>query len=444
LALDGEGEERLAKTSAKETRLLYPPSLWPDPARAFWNAFPPESVLAEPYAQSIPVTEWSKLGSHGILLTRLTWLESVPLDAKRLLELSTDIDPEGEHTPTASETVEVGCLALVGTGDFGDALRKSKRRASRFLRFVLEHVSRTDASWKKRVSVPCSCGKTHTVIPCSWLAWMRRTQWVPRGDLADPISTESLARLTSADPDLAALVTSADAQEFLDALGINVLEQTLLLRSESERADIRQKLARLTRSLAKPSDIDVLVESMLERQKTTQWWAENQELGKRVEVLLKELLQQEKALDLDVHFVGYDLEAHVRGDVLADDVGSLAAGHAKIEIKATRYDSISMSGIQAATAIGDVENFWLGVLPVNADEATASIDLPMLRARMRFVERIGERLQTSRDELDNATTAARAKDIELEHVEEVRFRVKRTVWETDGVSVEDFIKRLVG
>lgn len=443
LTLERDGKEGCSKTATKDPRLLYPRALWPAPARELFDAMPGDSVLADAYTGAVPSDAWQTLAANSVVIGRLSWTERVQIGAQHLSTFSTDVDDDGEHIPKSTQEVEVGYLALVGTDELTTALKSSKQRSARFMRFVLEYAIHAEGSWKQRVQVPCSCGKTHVVIPCDWLWWMRRTHWVPRGNQADPISTEALARLATTDPALSGLVTRADAQDFLDAAGINVLEQTLLLRGDSERAEYRRKLAQLSSSLKAPSDIDLLVRDVEARQRLAEWWEQNQEFGRRIEVLVQQLLDQAPKLDVVVRFTGHDLEARVKSDAQPADIGALEVGATKIEIKATRGDSVSMSGVQAATATADSDHFWLCVFPLDPTEAIGSIDEAMVRERLRFVQHIGQKLSASRSELDDATTAALSEGIELEHLDEVRYRVKRSVWESSGVSLADFIATLV-
>ena len=446
LTLDREGRAVVSQTSAKEARLLWPRTLWPANAQPFWNAMPPESILADIYADLVPPSMWDRLESEGVVLARLLSEEAVKMTAEQIAHCAVEPDLETEHGPAEEPLlVTVGTLALVGTSAFSDALRHSRERAARFLRFILEYVVHADSSWKRREEIPCAaCNRPHTIIPCSWLAWMRNTQWIPRGkDHADPISTESLARLTKGDPELAALVTNEGLQDFFDAVGVNVLEQALLGHDESQRAEFRRKLAQLTRSITSPNDIDALVNDMEVRRQAGNRWEANQAIGKRVEQLVRELLKQEPALNVSVRFVGYDLEAYVRSDVFDEDVGTLDVGPIKIEIKATRHDSVSMSGIQARTATDNPAQYWLCVVPLNPDDLTSEVDGDLVRARAHLVEHIGETLSKPRDDLNEAAAAARDEGIELEHVDAVRFRVTREVWESRGISIGKFIDKVL-
>ena len=127
-----------------------------------------------------------------------------------------------------------------------------------------------------------------------------------------------------------------------------------------------------------------------------------------------------------------------------EDVGKLDVGPTKIEIKATRSDSVSLSGVQAAAAAGDSTHYWLCVVAFDSDEVTGTVNIEFVCANAFFVERIGETLSGPRGDLDKAIETAREEGIELEHVDAIRFRVQRDVWVSRGVRVVDFVRRILG
>ena len=451
IALDRDGKEVVRKTSSGEAKLLAPRTLWPLEAHTFWDAFPPGSILVDEYSKRVPHSAWDLLAAEGIVLRNLLWSEEVEITDEQIERLALDRLPEGDHALVQGDEqkVVVGKLALVGTSEFSDAVRKSHERAARFLHFVLKYAATADDSWQKRTEVACECGKKHAIIPCDWLAWIRRTQWVPRGKHTEYATTESLAALMHREPELAPLMTREGLQAFLELIGVNVLEQALLGFDEGRRLQLRRKLAELTKLVSSPDEIDELVKNIEAARRMQRQWESSQALGRKVERLVKEVLDDLKLnylkLKVEVRFVGYDLEAYL-GTLTApdeEDIGRLEVGVAKIEIKATRSSTVSMSNVQAKTAAAGPDRYWLCVVPVNADQPVDTLDSDEIRLRARFVPGIGHMLSPSQAELGDAVKAARNEGVELEHVDEIRYRVGRSVWESHGITVDAFVQQIV-
>src|SRR5262249_53877356 len=189
-----------------------------------WDAFPRGSVLVDDYASLLDSSSWSEAAANGVLVTELLWREGEELTD--IASYTVDLELEGDEHGAAA-AVEVGKLAFIGT-EFYEALRGSRERAARFLQFILDYVVGADDSWKERITVACECEDEHEIIPCEWLAFIREREWVPRSRGQERLTDASLARLTRSDARLADTVTREEHTEFLNLVGINVLEQAVL------------------------------------------------------------------------------------------------------------------------------------------------------------------------------------------------------------------------
>jgi hypothetical protein len=260
-----------------------PRDLWPVEARPYWDAFPRGSVLVDGYASLLDNSSWSEAAANGVLVTELLWR-----DEEELAELATysvDLELEG-HEHSAAETVEVGKLAFIGT-ELYEALRGSRERATRFLQFILDYVVDADDSWKRRVTVACECGDEHEIIPCEWLTFIRDREWVPRSRGQERLTDASLARLTRSDPRLADVITREKHTEFLNVIGIDVLEQAVLAAGEAQSAELRRQLAQLARLATQhPGAVTRLIEKIEAHQEADRRWRANQKLGKMVEDMI--------------------------------------------------------------------------------------------------------------------------------------------------------------
>jgi hypothetical protein len=388
--------------------------LWPEKARRFWDAFPQASVLIDSYAGLLDENHWRAASQNKLVFRDLLWPSRVKLTNSDLEFLNLREELEGdEHTPKLDmRDISIGKLALVGTDGFLDSLRKNRERATRFMLFILEYVAVAGDSWRRREEVTCECNEVHTIVPCEWLAWIRRTAWVPRRrSPPDRLTTESLAVLTRNNPELAEAVTQREGENLLEPLGINVLDQALLGSDEANKLALRRGLSQLTKLVAKnPEEVEKLIHDIQARQKAGDQWRDNQYLGKEVERLVGETLRgklRHVGIGVDTHFVGYDLTAYFQGTGIGEeDVGliQVKAGTvlAKIKIKATRGVVVSMSFAQGEAATSDRRHYWFCVVQLPIDEPVSNLDQRRIEGLARFVPTIGDRLSPSRDDIEGA------------------------------------------
>lgn len=444
-ALGTDESETLSKTGPRALHLA-PRDLWPRPARAYWDAFPSGSVLSDDYASRLGDATWRDAAANQVVILDLLWREE--LEATELEKYTRDLELDGEEH-SAEARIALSKLALVGTESFYNAIRGSRERAARFLRFVLEYVVHADPSWRKPVEVGCECGKRHEVIPCEWFAWIRDRDWVPRRRGSERLSNSSLALLTRDDAELADVITREEHAEFLNLVGINVLEQALLAADQSQRATLRRQLAQLAKlAIRHPDTVAQLIDGIEAHREADLRWRANQEFGKAVEELLAQRLKLRLLplrIRLKVQFKGYDLGAYLADDA-SSDVGSIEveAGTlvAKIEIKATRGRAVSLSNRQGEAAEEDPARFWLCVVPLGPEDDTGGLTDERIEALARFVPDIGSRLAPARDGLRGAAESAEAGGFDLEHIDDIRYGIRDTAWDKSALPLKDFVERL--
>lgn len=448
ITLDRDGNEMLAKTSDRASQLLISKTFWPENAKRFWNAFPPGSVLVDDYALLLDPAKWEATTREGIVLGDLIWSEKTEITDVE--QLSVQLELEGEGHASKAE-VAITKMAFVGSEFLYESLRKNRERAARFLLFVLEYAALADDSWRRQQDVPCECGKTHTIIPSHWLAWIRRTQWIPRRSGTDHLTTESLARLAQENREIAEVVTRKELEQFLEIVGVNVLEQALLATDPVNRAELRRSLAQLAKLASQnPGEVEQLIESIENRRKAAERWESNRFLGNAVEQLVGAMLRailRDHGIRVETNFVGYDLAAYYEGqDSTEEEVGcihvSIGTLLAKIEIKATRGRGVSMSYAQGLEATNDRDNYWLCVVPLPADQFVSTLDASIIEKLARFVPMIGDTLAVSRAGIDTALQGAAAGGFELQHVEEIRYGISHVIWENSGILLKKFVETL--
>jgi hypothetical protein len=445
-ALDGDQKEILNKTSARAAALLAPRELWPERARAYWDAFPKASVLSDDYASLLDSSGWSEAAVNEVVITELVWSEEVELT--ELEKYTSDLELEGEDHSAAS-SIQVGNLAFVGP-ELYEALRGSRERAARFFQFILDYVVEADDSWKQRVQVTCDCGEQHEIIPCEWLSWIRNREWVPRTRGQERLTNASLARLTRLDTRLADTVTRDEHTGFLNLVGINVLEQALLAAGPSQSSELRRQFAQLARlAIQHPGAVTQLIQDIEAHHEADKRWRENQKLGKIVEDLIGERLKSmflRHRIRVRTQFKGYDLGAYVDDPSYAD-VGSVVVQQAetllaKVEIKATRGKIVSMSNRQGEEASDDQARFWLCVVPLDGDEEIDELTPDRIEELACFVSGIGGRLAPAREGIDDVVRSADAEGFDLEHVDEIRYGIRSEIWESEATALGDFVETL--
>ena len=443
-------------------RPLAPLATWPKGAQRFASLFPRRRVLAETFAAGDPEV-WSRLAASG-------YVNASPLiETQRVVEAFLPDEPlpelDGAGSHKSTQELEISDVACLVEPDIGliDTARKSRKRATELVRFLVEFAAEADERAFEVREVECECGVSHRTYRAAWLAPLRRRRWVPldaSGRRGTTASAESLAGLLADSPEASEVLSGVRGEKLLDALAISRADLALrvVASNEDERLALiasMQDLAAATgdvervRELATevrehPDIIDSIEERKIRRNKIRR----NQEMGSLVEQLLRQELE---GRGLTVRRTGMGSDFEVESDFVEDEqeVGlelSGSRGTTLIEVKSTRIDQVKMTPAQATRACTLGDGFALCVVSLDDDAPTRET----VREGLRVVFGIGARLEsavTDYESLREATDAARKpRDaVELEIVEgEVRFRIARAVWKDElpfGQAVDRFGSR---
>lgn len=429
-------------------RPLAPLATWPECAQRFGFLFPKRRVLAEAFADGDPDV-WPQLAASG-------YVNASPLiETRRVVEafLPDEPLPDTEETPAGShkstQELKVSDVACLG-GPTGliDTARKSRKRATEFVRFLVEFAVEADERAFEVCEVECECGFSHNTYRAAWLAPLRRRRWVPldaSGRRATMASAESLAGLLAHSPEVSKVLSGVRGEKLLDALAISRADLALrvVASDEDERLALiasMQDLAAVAgdvdrvRELATeirehPEIIDSIEKRKIRRTKIRR----NQAIGNLVEQLLRQELE---GSGLTVRRTGIGSDFEVESDFVEEEqeVGLELSGSRHttlIEVKSTRIDQVKMTPVQANRACRLADGFALCVVPLDDDVPTADT----IRAGLRVVFGIGARLESALSDYEfmrEATDVARAPRgaVELEVQEgEARFRISQAVWE---------------
>ena len=459
---DGVAVLHLERGREASSRPLAPLAIWPEGARRFGSLFPRRRILAADFANGEPDI-WVGPAASG-------YVNASPLvETKRVVEVFLPDEPlperDGARSHKSTQEVEVSDLACLVEPDIGliDMARKSRRRATEFIQFLVEFVTESDERAFEECSVDCECEESHLTYRAAWLAPLHRRRWVPleaSGRRAATASAESLASLLVDSQETSELLSGARGEKLLDALGISRADLALrvvaggeeerlaLIRSMQDLAAAAGDIDRVRELTTEIREHPEIIDSIEERKSLRRKIQRNQEIGRLVEHLLRQELE---GCGLTVRRTGIGSDFEVESDFVENDeeMGLELAGpggSTLIEVKSTRVDQVKMTPVQADRACSLHDRFALCVVPLDDDLPTGET----IREQLRVVFDIGAHLESALSDYEAlqqiAGDACRPRGaIELEIVEgEARFRIGRAIWEgalTFRQAVERFRRR---
>ena len=443
-------------------RPMAPLATWPDGAQRFASLFPKRRILAGAFANRDP-DQWRPLAEHG-------YVNISPLvETKRAMDAFLPDDPlpetDGTESHKSTQKVQVSDVAFLNEPDIGliNTARKSKKRATEFIRFLVEFVTATDERAFEEASVDCECEQEHKIYRAAWLVPLCRRRWVPldsSGRRAARASAESLAGLLTDSPDIAERLSGERGEKLMRALGISRADLALRVVADDEttRVALIHSMQDLTEAAA--GDIDrvrelvteirehpEIIESIKEQKGRRKKIQRNHDVGRLVEDLLRQELE---GRGLTVRRTGRGSDFEVESDYVENDEEvwlELVDSHATtvIEVKSTRIDQVKMTPLQVESACSLDNGFALCVVPLDDDAPTGDT----VREQCRVAFGIGAHLRSALahyESLQEAADAARRPHgaIELEIMEgQVRFRIGRGIW-GDALTFEQACDRFAG
>ena len=370
----------------------------------------------------------------------------------------TEETPAGSHKSTQElEVSDVACL--VGAKGLIDTVRKSRKRATEFVRFMVEFAAEADERafevlrgrvrmWGDPQDLPGRMARTGAPSAVG----AARRQRAPRddgiggvvggaprglaGSLGGPVRGPGRKALGRPGDQPRGPRASRRRQRRGRAADADRIDAGHCLGGR--RIDRVRELA--TEIREHPEIIDSIEERKIRRTKIQR----NQKIGESVEQLLRKELE---GCGLTVRRTGIGSDFEVESDFVEErqEVGlelSGGRGTTLIEVKSTRIDQVKMTPAQAkrARALGD--GFALCVVPLDDDAPTGET----IRAGLRVVFGIGARLESALEDFEFMQDAAdvagdRRGAVELDIREgEVRFRISRAVW-GDGLPFGEAVDR---
>jgi len=417
-----KGEPKFISRLLQEQPLLKPVSLWDEDAKLHADAFPDHMILSDVYLTGrISGAAWENLVTQGLILGDLFVKKRETVDEKMMMKLLAEGElDDKEHV--AKDEIELSRIVFLDQPeDWGviNMVRRSKKKATQFLKFLLGYVVQKDTSWLNPVPVECSCtgesGAAHRIYPSKWLYELKSKEWVPVGkNEEEPATTESLAPLFYKDQDLLLYLRGDRPSSFLSILGVSPSQIMLAAQPPKQKLQLDKAFVKLL--LVTNSDYNELnkiaqvYQNPNLRSKLEEAYGldekvkRNQIVGKNVEEILRDSIRkhlpEEKfsvyritkgadiGIDLEFDLLDETLQPQVLGMQIKDK--SFA-----IEVKSTHMDYVRITLSQAREAIEGIESFILCVveLPPDFENLPKSEAEKLVREKARFVLRLGSRLK---------------------------------------------------
>lgn len=421
---------------------------WPELARPFAEAYPPNRVLDDLYAGSeadnIPNVA-SALSEWGIALTDpVTQVTVAELKERRLAALSgvatTGVVVRGE---------QLSQIALLQSGVL-QRCQEDIERARALLGLVLCYIARSDSGWKERRTALGRKAGEDIPVPIGgalWLADLKVRAWVPLpGEDGKPQKMVANAATLKALLNPSWLRDNDDAIRLLsEGFEFDQLELRLLgiAESDQERQELRDSLAGLLETGGADPDLYTeLATEVQARQQQKRNVQRCRNLGLGVQKAIGTALERE-GLHVELVDEGFDYEVALTNGDVVEDVGiPFQVGPYLVEVKATTTGQARLTPLQAKTASQKPERYVLCVVDLRqvskadlAREWTAERVEPLARLVSDIGNRVGETYEWVGE--------ARTFDVSIRNESALRYEVPPRIWgKKRGRSIGDWVKKI--
>ena len=441
---------RLDLSEEDDNRPLAPIRAWPENLQPYSDLFPWRYILADDFFEASPDPDiWQTLDEKGFLKRGVIITKNVYF--KTFLP-NEPLSEESDHE--TADKIAVTNVAFLTTPDIGaiDRVRGSQRLARIFWCFLTEWLVVNDSEGLEIKEARCDCDETHRYYRAEWLEPLVKRTWVPReGGRRDRATAQSLASLLR-DSEWApsSLNENPAAVKLLEVIGVTRFDLTreFVAENPETRTELDNTftdilvatggdvshLNHIHDFVQDLKDDEALPGILQKRREDREIVQKNQHLGKCVEELVKESLEDE----------GF---AVTRTGIGSDYEIELSSGDQSwlVEVKSTQGQEVRMTDTQARKAVEKEDGFLLCVVPVESE--TPALD--EVRDKMRFVENIGslvEPLCNGLDEFEDLRdeiTDDKSSGVQLVvEAGTARVRVASSVWQDDSFPLAELSNRL--
>lgn len=445
-AADGKTVLELPSSNSTATPPLAPVPAWQTELQKYDDLFPAGCIMNKTFFEALPNKEPWKLLNSECLITLHIITNSVTRDLSELAPsvYENEDENEGEQDHYTNEPIPV--TDIVERTEIMHEIQNSRERGYLFWQFLTEWLVKEDSSGINIKQTSCSCGKEHEYYSAKWFKAVRKNKWIREGEPRRPPNAEALGKLLREKKwDLDALENPAIIQ-LIEALGVRPIDLQFAVIAENEEK--RNEVVGLATKLYQDLEVDEGLPQLLEdRRNHIRKWRQNQNIGKKVEDLVSDSLKAEGFAVTRVH-TGADFKIMFETGTLTTFNIDKEDQSWLVEVKSTRNESdstsVRMSIVQAKTARKEKERFLLCVVPIGQENTLDS----NTGTKMFFIENIGERVAPLCDDYESLEDLRIDSSNELSDVELVveegnaGIRIKKTVWETKGFSLENLVERL--
>jgi hypothetical protein len=98
-----------------------------------------------------------------------------------------------------------------------------------------------------------------------------------------------------------------------------------------------------------------------------------------------------------------------------------------------------MSNVQGEEASNYLARFWLCVVPLYSGEDIDQLTAERVQEVARFVSGMSQRLASAQQGIRDAVESADESGFDLEHVDDICYGIRSEIWETEAVSLSEFV-----
>lgn len=406
-------------------QLLLPISRWPETARPYAEAWPPERILDEIFASDTLIEAVTGVGiaPSGFIVSKRV----ARLEGPRLAGLIAD-----GTIPPVDLTVDVdGMLDSVALlePEVMNRCAANPEAARALLGFILDHLAAHDDSWRSTVTFTGRRNNAPQPVELRkslWVGEVRSRHWV-RSESKDapPVraSSETLR------PWLNDKVLDSHAIDLLTTcFGFDALDLRLIGQSDA----VRDQLAALmAQTGGDPRLIQFAVQAVQAAAQRETTVNTLRDYGLAVQHAVARALE-ERLLSVRLVDRGYDYEVEPEDRSLTQ----FALGPWLVEVKATVTGEVRMTPLQAQTAALEPDRYVLCVVALDElpdPDAGPALDVEV-RAKARIITDIGP----DADATTAYVAAAEEGEVRLRNSHALRYAVLRPRWE-EGMTIDEWI-----
>lgn len=457
-------------------RILAPIQFWPETARPYSDLYTDGRLLSNRYCNDqLLLDSLDALTVSGLALPAPIFHgRRAELNDVNLLREMSNADENSEGITVRN--AEFGQIAFLAR-DVVQRCGQDPNLAKLLLEFVLNVAAQEDQGWRNMKPVQGSRSGEQVSLNIRESIWpfeLKVRSWIPVNDpdtdttVPMPANESNLRELLDQswlndnrdavdilhevfgfrrltlladrlDPEVEnRLVDLAQSPDLLKAATEN--PDTVVFASELEGSDV--SLESVREFVRDMKDDENLPEIMEKRREQLRRVRDNHELGTTVEDIVRDELEK-VGFTVCRTGVGSDFEiAAETGDLAEWDI-SKSGQTWLVEVKATRDRQVRMTDTQAKKAVKEEDGFLLCVVPVGSNGVSSETP------DIWFVAGLGERLAELCEDIDDFEerrediTGVTDDGIQLEiSPGPTRVRVRSSVWEDEGIPLDQLAARL--